>query len=186
MDSSLKIVGLILAKKDSKRLHNKNWRDFAGKPMFIWNLEKALQLFSEVYVSSDFDPILKKAESLGAIAIKRPEELCGETPNITVYKHAQHIMKADAIVAIQANSPSLDLEIIETVINLMEDGNKEVKTCHSNGDDYGSIWAMTKERLANYPDPYKAKPDVWVKDISVDIHGIKDLQQALSDYEWTK
>ena len=180
----MKIVGLILAKKDSSRLYAKNWRNFLGKPMFVWNLEKALYLFDEVYVSSDFEPVLKKAQSLGAIGIKRPKELCGEAPNITVYKHAQKTMKADVIVAIQANSPTLEVSIIEQVIGLMKNGKQEVKTCHMDKEDYGSVWALTKERLRNYPDPYNAKPDYWVVDDSVDIHTISELQEALSQNDW--
>src|SRR5450631_92898 len=113
MESSKKrIVALLGVKRESGRLVNKNWRDFAGKPMFQWNLEKALRLFSEVYVSSDHYFILNRAEELGAIPILRPDTLLGETPNISFYKHAQETMAADVIVAIQANSPTIDIEVI--------------------------------------------------------------------------
>lgn len=176
------------AKKQSNRLYAKNYRDVGGKPMFVWNLEKALRLFNEVYVSSDSQYILTIAENMGAIPIMRPSELCGETPNIDWYNHALKQIDCDAFVAIQANSPTLELEKIELVLNLMKgieenEPKQEVKTCHNDMTDYGSIWAMTKERCLNYENPRKAKPDLWIKDESVDIHTIMDVQKAILDLE---
>jgi CMP-N-acetylneuraminic acid synthetase len=46
---------------------NKNCQDFCGKPMFIWNLEKCLDIFDRVYVSSDSDEILELATRLEVI-----------------------------------------------------------------------------------------------------------------------
>ena len=53
------LVGLILAQGKSKRLEGKNRLLFKGKPMFLWNVEKCLKIFSRVYVSSDDDWILR-------------------------------------------------------------------------------------------------------------------------------
>ena len=177
---NMKIVALIIAKGDSKRLKNKNWRCYLGKPMIQHNLEKCLMLFNRVYVSSDFEPILGLARRLGAIPIKRPVELCGDVPNIIVYQHALRFMdNPNAIVAIQANSPEVDTELIEEAKYLIEQGEEEVKTCHNDSDksDYGSIWAMTTKRLLTYPNPYKANPTYWIKDESKDIHVIEDICQ---------
>lgn len=176
----MKIVGLLGAKHFSTRLYAKGWRDFSGKPMFQWNVEKGLKLFEEMYVSSDHYPILAKSEELGAKIILRTDPKLMDCPNITYYQHAYKLMgEPDVIVAIQVNSPTVPIDVIEEVIYLMEQGKEEVKTCHEDGSDYGSVWAMTKKRLFDYPDPYHAKPDVWVKDNSIDIHTIKDLQEAL-------
>lgn len=41
-------IALIIAKKESSRLPNKNTMDFFGKPIFVWNLEKMLKIFTEV------------------------------------------------------------------------------------------------------------------------------------------
>lgn len=178
----MKIVGLMGVKKNSSRLKNKGWRYFFGKPLFVHNLEKGLHLFDEFYVSSDYDAVLKIAEQMGALPIVRNSEDKNliDGPNITYYQHAYQFMgEPDVIVAIQANSPSLEPETIETVIQLMKEGNQEVKTCHGDKSDYGSVWAMTKERLFNYKNPYHAKPDVWIRCDSIDIHTISDLRDAL-------
>ena len=176
-----RIVGLMLVKKESSRLKNKNWRTYKGKPMFQWNLEKCLLIFDEVYVSSDDEAILLKAQELGAFGIRRPEELL-EATNIDCYKHAQSFMRADAFVAVQANSPETGVRLIKSAKDLLLLGHEEVKSCHYDGSDYGSIWGMTSDRLRNYPDPYKANPSFWVKDFSIDIHTIDDLWDSFKQY----
>jgi len=176
-----KITGLILAKSQSNRLKNKNWRYYKGKPMFQWNLEKCLLVFDEVYVSSDSDKILDFAERLGAFGIKRPEELL-EATNIECYRHAQNYMQSDAFVAVQANSRETGVRLIKYTKDLLLLGNEEVKTCHIDKTDYGSIWGMTAERLKNYPDPLSANPEVWIKDYSVDIHTIEDLYNSYESF----
>ena len=110
----MSICGLIIAKGNSRRFPNKNIADFKGKPMFQWNLEKCLKIFSRTYVSSDNKYILELSEELGAIPITRPQELCGETSNIKVYQHAITFMNGvDGIVAVQANSPTIKSKIIQ-------------------------------------------------------------------------
>lgn len=148
--------------------------------MFLINTKKCLKIFDSVYVSSDSPEILSLAESVGAIGIIRGEDLCGDTPNILVYKHAGAVMgDIDGIVAVQANSPSIKPEIIKKVKTLMEMGLSEVMTCHRGGKLYGSVWALTTERLEHYSDPYNPEPVGLVYDESVDIHTEEDLKQAL-------
>lgn len=174
-------MALILAKGQSNRLSNKNKLAFNGEPMFIVNVKKCLELFPRVYVSSDDIEILKAAERVGAIPIRRGEELCGDTPNIPVYKHAmEHMYTADGIVAVQANSPTVDPLVIKTVKILMQEGRDEVMTCHNDRSIYGSVWALSRKRLENYGDPYKPRPQVMVVDPSVDIHTLEDYNRALA------
>jgi len=64
----------------------------------------------------------------------------------------------------------------------MEMGTGEAMTCHADYSIYGSVWAMTKERLQNYGDPYKPTPDVLVVDTSTDIHTEEDFKRAINEY----
>lgn len=172
-------VGLILAKSQSKRLPNKNTLDFNGEPMFVTNLRKCLKIFDKVYVSSDSPSILDIAFQVGAVPIKRPESLCGDTPNITVYQHALEFMdNPDYIVAVQANSPTVPEQLIYQVNELMKEGVEEVMTCHPDYSIYGSIWAIAIDKLNHYGDPYKPTPSFLVTDNSVDIHTEEDLINA--------
>lgn len=178
----MKIVGLILAKRDSKRLPGKNILPFHGKPMYMVNVEKCLKIFDKVYVSSDNQLMLDEAEGKGAIGILRPKELCGDTPNIPVYQHAIEQMDCDAFVAVQANSPTIDPNIIVQAKEYLENGGTEMMTVQ-DGIMYGSVWGMTSERLKNYGDPYKPTPDFLLDDPSIDIHDDLDYNNALDNYK---
>lgn len=179
------LSGLVLAKQHSKRLPEKNTLDFHGEPMFLVNVKKCLSIFDEVYVSSDSPLILEEAERAGAIAIERPFGLCGDTPNIPVYQHAMEQMKCDGFAAVQANSPTVDKNLIALAKKLLMIGAQEIMTCHPDYKIYGSVWAMTAERLKNYGDPYRPTPEVLLLDGSVDIHTQEDYESALLEYNNT-
>lgn len=174
-------IAIIIARGDSKRLPAKNLLDLCGKPMFQWNLEKALKLFSKVYVSSDSQFILDGAKTLGAIPIKRPSELALDNiPNIPVYQHALQFMGgADIIVSLQANSPTLSIATIKKALKIMELPDiQELITVDRGLKVHGSIWALKRDRLENYGDPFKYRAEVFLLDESVDVHNIEDFKLA--------
>lgn len=147
--------------------------------MFLWNLEKCLNVFERVFVSSDDPEILHLAWKAGAIVITREDELCGDTPNIPVYQHALQFMgDVDGIVAVQANSPGVDENLIALTKHLMELGVDEVMTVHTDRKIYGSIWAIRTDKLKNYKGFYRPKPNVMLVDNSVDIHTEEDYNKA--------
>lgn len=146
--------------------------------MYLHQTLKCLSLFKEVYVSSDDDDILEDISLYGAIPIKRSSDLCGDVPNIPVYLHALDFINT-GFIAVQVNSPSISNKTIVDVIQLMQLGFNEVMTCHPDYSLYGSVWAMTKERLLNYKDPYKPTPEVLVVDNSIDIHTLDDYNKAI-------
>lgn len=175
-------AALILAKSKSQRLAEKNTREFHGEPMFLVNTKKCLKIFDKVYVSSDGEEILRQAREAGAIPIRRGEDLCGDVPNIPVYKHAlQRMTKTDALVAVQANSPTVSPNLIALVKQIIDGGLvDEVMTCSPDYSIYGSIWAVRTDKLKKYGDPYRPKPTVLVVDNSVDIHTEADYVAALT------
>lgn len=150
--------------------------------MFLWNVEKCRRIFDQVYVSSDSKDILKMAVEAGAIPILRGADLCGDCPNILVYQHAiEQMYPTDVIVAVQANSPTIKPNLIALTKKIMESGVDEVMTCHPNYAVYGSIWAITKEKLSTYPNPYHPRPSILIMDESTDIHTQRDLDKALNE-----
>lgn len=166
--------------------------DFKGKPMFLWNVEKCLRIFDRVYVSSDSYRILEMATRAGAIAIHRGEELCGDVPDIPVYQHALKKMGNPAgVVAVHANNPTIESNLIAFAKRQLEMGVSEVMTCYpmTHGADYhkqhnaiyGSIRGFSVERLENYPDPYKPEPQVLIVDHSTEIETPESYEQALRD-----
>lgn len=186
------IAALLLVKKDSVRLPEKNFKEFHGKPCFLWNVEKCKKLFAEVYVSSDSKDILKLAERAGAIPIKRQKKLCGDTPDIPVFQHAMGKMDCDAFIAVHANNPTMHWSTIKMCKLGLVFGAEEVMTCHpmKHGKDYkkqhnkiyGSVRGMTRRRLENYPDPYRPNPDLLIVDDSIEIETQKDWDQAYEDF----
>lgn len=164
----------MLVKSESSRLPNKNTLPLNGEPMWQINAKKCLRLFKEVYISTDSEDIANDARYIGAIPIKRGKELCGDTPNIEVYKHALQYINADKIVAVQANSPQLNISIIKDIRDLMERGYNEIMTCHRDFSIYGSVWALTRDLIEDHPDPFNPMPEVLFVDDSIDIHTKED------------
>lgn len=64
----MKSLAIIPARGGSKRIPNKNKKDFLGKPIISYSIEAALNssLFESVMVSTDSDEIAEIAKSLGA------------------------------------------------------------------------------------------------------------------------
>lgn len=155
--------------------------------MFLWNVEKCVQIFEKVYVSSDSEEILQLAKEHGAIPITRGEELCGDVPDIPVFQHAMEHMDCTGLVAVHADTPLIDPDLIRTAKHLIELGVPEVMTCHpmTHGKDYkkqhnkvyGSIRGFSKERLETYQDPYRPNPEILLVDPSPEIETEEDLQQ---------
>jgi CMP-N-acetylneuraminic acid synthetase len=165
--------------------------------MFLWNVEKCLALFDEVYVSSDSHEILRIAQNAGAIPITRGEELCGDTPDIDVYLHAVDRMvdpkTVMGVVAVHANNPTVHPTLIARVKYLIEIGAPEVMTCYpmSQGKDYhkqhnkiyGSIRGMSLDRLRNYGDPYHPNPEILLVDTSIEIETPTSYNKALCQFK---
>lgn len=85
-------VCVIPARGGSKRIPNKNIRDFCGKPIIAWSIECALAsgCFDQVIVSTDDDKIAQVAKAYGAhVPFVRPEKLSDDyTGTVAVIKHA--------------------------------------------------------------------------------------------------
>jgi len=75
-------IGIIPARAGSKGLHQKNIRNFCGKPLLAWTIENALasRLFETVVVSTDCPEIQQVAIAHGAQApFLRPENLATDS-----------------------------------------------------------------------------------------------------------
>tara|TARA_B100002019_G_scaffold131625_1_gene113097 strand:+ start:15114 stop:15803 length:690 start_codon:yes stop_codon:yes gene_type:complete len=85
-------IAIIPARGGSKRIPQKNIKEFNGKPIIGYSIEKALgtNLFDKVIVSTDDQEIAKVAESFGAeIPFIRPKNLADDFTGINpVISHA--------------------------------------------------------------------------------------------------
>lgn len=84
-------IAIIPARGGSKRIPNKNTRDFCGKPMIVHILQAAREseLFDVIHVSTESFSIRETVENLGfRIEFMRPPELADDhTPIMPVLKY---------------------------------------------------------------------------------------------------
>ena len=85
-------VCVIPARGGSKRIPNKNIKNFCGKPIIAWSIETALQsgCFDQVIVSTDDEKIAEVARKYGAkVPFFRPSELADDyTGTVAVIQSA--------------------------------------------------------------------------------------------------
>jgi len=128
----LNIVGLILARGGSKRIHNKNIKHLGGKPLIAWTIETAIfsGAFTKVIVSTDCPDIARVALEYGAeVPWLRPSELAtDESLSIDAVLHAtnwmaEQAMNVDGVMLLQPTSPFRAKETILLAIELFEKNN---------------------------------------------------------------
>lgn len=130
----MKILGIIPARKGSKRIKNKNIKLLAGKPLIEYVLKAAAgsKLLTDIVVSSDSSKVLEIASKYKKIIpLKRPAEISTDSSlPIEYVKHALNYLnvenkKYDIIVIIQPTSPLIkpgDIDkTIETLIKTKAD-----------------------------------------------------------------
>jgi CMP-N,N'-diacetyllegionaminic acid synthase len=115
------ISAIIPARGGSKGIPNKNIVDFCGMPLLAYSIQQAKQssLIDDVYVSSDSEKILDVAQDFGAIGIKRPIDISGDTASSesALLQCIQSIPKKyDTTVFLQATSPLRTSHNIEDCI----------------------------------------------------------------------
>ena len=70
------IFSIILARKNSKGIKNKNLKIVNGKPLIFWSIYNSInsKLIKKTFVSSDSQRILNYAKKNGADTILRPSK----------------------------------------------------------------------------------------------------------------
>lgn len=75
------LIGIITARKGSKRIKNKNIRILRKKPIYCWAIKilKKSQLFNKIVVTTDHPLIFNNAKKFGAdLVLYRKKELTGD------------------------------------------------------------------------------------------------------------
>lgn len=125
-------IAIIPARGGSKRIPQKNIKEFNGKPIIAYSIEKALNtnLFDKVIVSTDDEEIAKVAESFGAeIPFIRPKNLADDFTGINpVISHALKNIDTENYnyaCCIFATSPLLKVDDLKESYKLiLDDGYK--------------------------------------------------------------
>ncbi len=125
----MKIIAIIPARKGSKRIPNKNFKLFCGKPLVEWTLEEAFKVdwFHEIWLNTDSVEAFSKYKSWNEKDFRfkcylRPEELGGDKITMGEVIRDQFKRKIeeeddmDIIVLLQPTSPLRNASHISNAI----------------------------------------------------------------------
>ena len=179
-------IAIIPARKGSKRIPDKNIKDFAGRPIITYSIEAAKKsaLFDRIVVSTDSKKIADIAIKAGAeIPFMRPLELSDDmtgTTEVLVYtlkRLKKKGLKIEYACQIYATAPFVTAEHLRKGFDILKEyGAKAVlavtTSAHSvfrslKKEDDGSlksVWAQYQETRSNdLPETYHdAGQFVWV------------------------
>jgi CMP-N-acetylneuraminic acid synthetase len=149
-----KLIAIIPARGGSKRLKNKNIFPLRGKPLLVYSIDACIasNSISDIYVSTDDEQIAEVARNAGAKTLMRPANLADDqTPKIIAIRHAIEMLEDqcvlfDDVAIIQANSPEIKAENIDSAYHLMNTYRLwEVMSADENGVQNAAIRIVKKE-----------------------------------------
>lgn len=143
-----KILAIIQARSGSKRIHNKNIKNFLGKPLIVYIIKQArsLDLVDRVVVDTDSPKIAKIAEKYGAeVPFMRPKHLATNTAQgIDSILYVVNKLKSDEkylpshVVILPVTAPLREEEDIRNCWNMMQNTNADtvLTVCHTHQRQY--------------------------------------------------
>ncbi len=151
----MNILAVIPARSGSKRVPNKNIRDFHGKPLIAWAIaaSRGASRISRTIVSTNDEEIANVAQVHGAeVPFIRPQELAEDTTKIEpVLIHALETMQAsgmtvDAIVLLMATNPLRTSTHLNEAIKLFEEsGATSVVAVHQALGNRNPHWLLKND-----------------------------------------
>lgn len=135
---SLRIIALLPMRHTSERVPGKNYRMFAGKPLFEHVLTTLLEcdLVNEIVIDTDSPTITDAVNGRPRVrVVERPEHLRdGETPMNDVLLHDVRLVDADVYLQTHSTNPLLTAETITAAI----------KTFIEQRPSYDSLFSVTR------------------------------------------
>ncbi len=130
--SSYKIIALLPIKLNSERVKGKNFKNFAGKPLFQWILEELVKVESieKIVINTDAKEFLTKYSFMDSDKIiirERKDNLIGDdvSMNLIIEDDINNI-KSDLYIMTHATNPLLTSSSIEKGIrDLKKSKNKD-------------------------------------------------------------
>jgi CMP-N,N'-diacetyllegionaminic acid synthase len=126
LDNSLqvKVLGIIPARGNSKRVPRKNLRPLCGKPLIQWTIEaaNAATSLTSLVVSTEDEEIRDVAIGLGGYVIRRPDEIADDLASSdAVALHALEWMGGDydIVVLLHPTSPVRDPKHIDQAVSAL-------------------------------------------------------------------
>ncbi|MBO9408322.1 acylneuraminate cytidylyltransferase family protein [Shimia sp. R9_1] len=196
------ILGHIGARKGSKGVVRKNFKDLCGKPMIDWSLDQlfAHPMVDAVVVSTDDEEMYEHAVAKGALPIGlRPAHLAtDEAPKWGVWQHA---MEAGEAAAGKAATAFLDLDctsplrLPEDITGALKLYQKEqpdmvMSVCEARKNPYFNLVEPDESGALHVSKPLpggvwarQAAPTVYEHAASTYVVAPKYLREAQTIYE---
>lgn len=152
------IHAVILARKGSKQIKNKNLVKIKSKPLIYWSIKTSLlsKKIHKTWVSSDCSKILAYSKDQGANIIKRPSILSKNTSTSeAAWKHAINYIKKNnnsihTCVGIQPTSPIRNNLDFDKAIKLFKKNKLDSLFSSNKIYDYNT-WKLKKNKyIPNY------------------------------------
>jgi len=140
-----KIVGIIIAKKNSNRFPNKNIYEYEGYPLFWHNVMRLIEskYDIEIVVATDSEYIENYCQENSINVIRRgPNIIDDNQPLFDVLKYAYNTLnlRYDICVNILANTINVRSKDIDNSIHLLVDNQlKEVRSYNQKGVENGLL-----------------------------------------------
>lgn len=177
-----RIIGIIPARINSKRLKRKNLFVLNGKPLIMWTIYESLKSKyvnkDNLYVSTESDDI-KEIVSGTCKVIDRTNKLAKDhvwTQDVIDHASSQlGIEDDDIIVILQANSPEIEFQVIDEAIEkLIKHDLYEIHTVDENLINNGAIHVLRGRVSRSYG---KVNYNSVIKTNWIDVHTIDDVEK---------
>ena len=146
------MIALIPARSGSKRIKDKNIRDFCGKPLIAWTIQKAFKAgFTDVILSSDSDEFFKIGYKYGPITfLQRPSELSEDgSPDKIWIDHALGIIGKKDFAILRPTNPFRSVWFIQQAVKLFNDHPEasEVRAIRETTEHPYKMWIAVGQTI---------------------------------------
>lgn len=121
----MKVLAIIPARKSSKRLKNKNFKNFNGKPLIYWTIQRALKskFIDQILVSTDSEIILNYCKKFSKIVTsRRPNKQAKDNSlieDVLEYELTKKkFKKFEYFILLQPTSPLRTVKTIERSLKI--------------------------------------------------------------------
>lgn len=177
------MIALIPARSGSKRIPNKNIKDFCGKPLIAYTINAAIasNVFDRIIVSTDSDEIGAIAEKYGAEWIKRPAKISGElSPDAEWIEHIFGQIKPCDFMILRPTSPFRTDETIKRAIDEWS-YEKCMKAIEKIKQHPSKSWILFGSSMSSFVEnfehlkPYQWLPEMYIQNGCLEIRLEKSL-----------
>lgn len=132
-DAGDRVLCVLPARLESRRLPRKLLRPLAGKPLVQWSWEAAREVavFDAVWIATDAPEIRDAAEHFGATVVRTEgEHACG-TDRVAEVATSSAARSFDVVVNYQADEPFLDPDAVSRAVSAVRKERADVATLAS-------------------------------------------------------